>query len=230
MLKRAMDVGVATSGLIVLSPVILTALGLVWLQDFKSPLYMGERVGRRGRGFRMAKIRSMVVGADRTGVESTGAADGRITRLGHFIRRFKLDEITQLWNVALGDMSLVGPRPNTLNSVAKYSEEERGLLAVRPGITDFSSIVFSDEGDIIEDAPDPDAAYDALIRPWKSRLGLFYIENRTLWVDVAIIGLTVMAIIDRPAALRRLSKILAALNAPADLQRVARRDAPLQPV
>jgi lipopolysaccharide/colanic/teichoic acid biosynthesis glycosyltransferase len=224
MSKRAFDMVAAGAGLIVCALPLAIILALVWSQDRKSPFYFGERAGLGGRTFRMVKVRSMVVGADRTGVESTGANDSRITPLGRFVRRYKLDELPQLWNVLVGDMSLVGPRPNTLNAIASYSEAERGLLAARPGITDLSSIIFSDEGEIIKDAADPDAAYDRLIRPWKSELGLLYVRNAGLALDLKLIWLTVLAIVDKPSALRRVVPILRQLGAHATLIDVCRRD------
>jgi lipopolysaccharide/colanic/teichoic acid biosynthesis glycosyltransferase len=228
-LKRLFDIFVSAAGLIVLSPVLAAVLFLVWRQDRHSPFYVAERAARGGGSFRMVKIRSMIVNADRTGVESTGAADVRITPLGHFIRRWKLDEITQLWNVLKGEMSLVGPRPNTLKAVAAYMPAERGLLAVRPGITDIASIVFSDEGDILKDAADPDDAYDKLIRPWKSRLGLLYAANAGVLLDLRLVWLTVLAIIDKPKALAGVERVLVSLGAEPDLIAVARRDRPLVP-
>ena len=111
----------------------------------------------------------MIINADSSGVDSTSATDSRITSIGHVIRRFKLDELTQLWNVFLGDMSLVGPRPNVRKETDLYTIPEKLLLTVRPGITDISSIIFSDEGDILANKKDPDLAYNQLIRPWKSR-------------------------------------------------------------
>lgn len=226
-MKRLFDIVASAAGLLALSPVLAVILVLVWRQDRHSPFYIAERAARGGGSFRMVKVRSMIVDADRTGVESTGAADSRITPLGHFIRRWKLDEITQLWNVLKGEMSLVGPRPNTLREVAKYTPAERGLLAVRPGITDLASIVFSDEGDILKDMPDPDDAYDRLIRPWKSRLGLLYAQNAGVSLDIRLIWLTVLAIIDKPKALRGVGRELARLGAEPDLVAVARRDRPL---
>jgi lipopolysaccharide/colanic/teichoic acid biosynthesis glycosyltransferase len=228
-LKRLFDIFVSAAGLIVLSPVLAVVLLHVWRQDRHSPFYVAERAARGGGSFRMVKIRSMIVNADRTGVESTGAADARITPLGHFIRRWKLDEITQLWNVLKGEMSLVGPRPNTLKAVATYTPAERGLLAVRPGITDIASIVFSDEGDILKDAADPDDAYDKLIRPWKSRLGLLYAANAGVLLDLRLVWLTVLAIIDKPKALASVERVLVSLGAEPDLIAVARRDRPLVP-
>lgn len=228
-LKRTMDVLASAAGLLLLSPLLAVVLFLVWRQDGHSPFYLGERAARGGGSFRMVKIRSMVVNADRTGVESTGAADARITPLGHFIRRWKLDEVTQLWNVLKGDMSLVGPRPNTLREVAKYTPAERQLLDVRPGITDFASIVFSDEGDILRDASDPDRAYDELIRPWKSRLGLVYARHAGVVLDLELIWLTLVAIVDKPRALGGVVRELERLGVEPDLIAVSRRDAPLAP-
>ncbi|WLS01469.1 sugar transferase [Shinella oryzae] len=228
-MKRLFDIVTSATGLVLLSPVLIVVLVRIWLQDHHSPFYLGERASRGGGSFRMVKIRSMIVGADRSGVESTGTADTRITPLGHFIRRYKLDETTQLWNVLRGDMSLVGPRPNTLREVAKYTAAERGLLSVRPGITDIASIVFSDEGDIIKDAPDPDEAYDKLVRPWKSRLGLIYANNAGVILDIQLVFLTLLAIVNKQAALRGVRRILLMLNADQQVIDVAQRDRPLEP-
>jgi lipopolysaccharide/colanic/teichoic acid biosynthesis glycosyltransferase len=227
-MKRMLDIIASLGGLVLLSPLLAVILYRVWRQDSHSPFYLGTRAGLHGKPFKMVKIRSMVVNADKTGVESTGASDQRITPLGHFIRRWKLDEVMQLWNVLKGDMSLVGPRPNTLNAVAHYTSKEHGLLNVKPGMTDFSSIVFSDEGDIIKGAADPDAAYDQLIRPWKSRLGLLYAEKRSLWLDLRLIWLTLVAIADKARALGSLQVILAQCGAGPDVLEVSRRDAPLE--
>lgn len=228
-MKRLFDIATSAAGLLVLSPILAVVLFLVWLQDRHSPVYLGVRAARGGGSFRMIKIRSMMVGADKTGVESTGAADTRITPLGHFIRRCKLDETTQLWNVLKGEMSLVGPRPNTMREVEKYTVSERQLLSVRPGITDIASIVFSDEGDIIKDAADPDDAYDKLIRPWKSRLGIVYATNSNVLLDIQLIWLTVLAILDKPKALAGVQKVLQRLKVDPEVIDVARRDRPLAP-
>ncbi|MBW8305222.1 MAG: sugar transferase [Brevundimonas sp.] len=228
-MKRFFDILASAAGLLVLSPVLAVVLLLVWRQDGRSPVYLGERAARGGSRFKMVKIRSMRVDADKTGVESTGAADSRITPLGHFIRRCKLDETTQLWNVLKGEMSLVGPRPNTLREVEKYTTAERRLLSVRPGITDIASIVFSDEGDIIKDAADPDDAYDKLIRPWKSRLGILYAENSNVLLDIRLIWLTILAILDKPRALAGVRAVLHQLRADPEVMAVSRRDTPLKP-
>jgi lipopolysaccharide/colanic/teichoic acid biosynthesis glycosyltransferase len=228
-MKRLFDLIVATFGLLASLPVLAPVCGLIWLQDFHSPFYVAPRVGRGGRLFRMIKLRSMVVRADKTGVDSTAKADPRITPIGRFVRKCKLDEAPQLWNVVRGEMSLVGPRPNVERETRLYTAVEQRLLSVRPGITDFASIVFSDEGDILEGKPDPDIAYNQLIRPWKSRLGLSYIERRNLWVDVRLIGLTILAGLSRRSALEGVAGILAKRGAPAELVKVARREEPLVP-
>ncbi|HTU65164.1 MAG TPA: sugar transferase [Steroidobacteraceae bacterium] len=229
MLKRLLDIVVALLGLTISSIIIVPVAILVWLQDFKSPFYMGPRVARGGGTFKMAKLRSMVVKADKSGVDSTASNDPRITPIGAFIRRYKLDELTQLWNVLWGDMSLVGPRPNVERDTRLYTEQEKKLLTVRPGITDYSSIVFSDEGEILKGRPDPDLSYNQIIRPYKSRLGIFYIENRTLLLDLKLIALTAVAIGSRASALRGVTEDLRKRGAPADLVAVAARTAPLQP-
>lgn len=227
--KRVMDMALSALGLLIALPVLLPILFLVWRQDHRSPFYIAPRVGRHGHVFRMVKLRSMVMDADRSGVDSTSGSDPRITPVGHFIRRYKLDELTQLWNVLLGDMSIVGPRPNVKRETDLYSDEERKLLSVRPGITDFASIVFSDEGEILKDTPDPDLAYNQLIRPWKSRLGIFYVEQRNLLLDIQLILLTVLAIFHRSTALRYVQTLLRRLGASQTLVRIAGREDDLVP-
>jgi len=212
-----------------MSPVLLFFMLLIWMQDHHSPLYVAPRAGRHGKPFRMIKLRSMVIDADKNGVDSTAGTDKRITWVGRLIRRYKLDEFSQLCNVFLGDMSLVGPRPNVEREVALYTQQERHLLDLRPGITDLASIVFSDEGDILAGSKDPDLKYNQVIRPWKSRLGLLYVRNHTLLLNLYIIGLTVIAILSRNLALKGVQTILKRLGADDQLLRVARRQDPLQP-
>ena len=227
--KRLLDIAASAFGLVVLSPVLGFFALAIWLQDFRSPLYVAPRVGRGGAMFKMVKLRSMTVGADRTGVDSTAADDRRITPVGRLLRAYKLDELSQLWNVLAGDISLVGPRPNVRRDVDLYTEVERGLLAVNPGITDISSIVFSDEGRILTGRPDPDLAYNQLIRPWKSRLGLLYVQNTSMRLDLELIALTAVAVVSRPRALAGVQRILERLGADEKLRRIARRDDELVP-
>jgi len=228
-MKRTFDFVFSLLGLLLASPVLLPVMFLIWIQDWHSPFYIAPRVGKNETQFKMVKLRSMVKNADKSGVDSTSSSDRRITGVGRFVRKYKMDELSQLWNVLIGDMSLVGPRPNVKRETDLYTAQEKKLLAVKPGITDFSSIVFSDEGDILKDSTDPDIAYNQLIRPWKSRLGIFYIEKRSFIIDVKLIYLTVVAILSKEKALKKVSNILKKLNAPEDLCRIALRDQTLVP-
>ncbi|MDH3469149.1 MAG: sugar transferase [Gammaproteobacteria bacterium] len=228
-MKRLLDIVVSFTGLVLLAPLLIVVMLLVWRQDWSSPLYIAPRVGRGGQLFNMIKLRSMVISADKSGVESTSSSDQRITPLGHFIRRYKLDELGQLWNVLVGEMSLVGPRPNTRAGTNVYTVEEQKLLSIKPGITDFASIVFSDEGEILRDQVNPDQTYDQLIRPWKSRLGLLYVENNSLLLDVQLIIYSVIAVASKNYALNQVVKRLRELGAEEDIVAVAQRKSALQP-
>lgn len=227
--QRVMDIIIAATVLGLLWPLLVLIALVVYLYDFGHPFYVAPRVGRGGKIFHMVKFRSMVMNADRTGVTSTSARDSRITPVGRYIRACKVDEFVQFWNVLRGDMAVVGPRPNVPSGVAVYTTEERRLLTVRPGITDFASIVFADEGDILNGRSDPDGAYDQLIRPWKSRLGLFYIDRRDVWLDLTLIYLTVLSIVSRTKALDAVARALEKRAAGAELIQVARRLGPLEP-
>ena len=171
MTKRNLDLFLSTFGLIFLSPLLLTGIVLVWFQDFKNPFYISDRIGLKNKKFKIVKIRSMIIDADKSCVDSTSSKDPRITKIGSLIRKLKLDEFTQLWNVFLGEMSFVGPRPNVERETVLYTNIEKKLLTVKPGITDIASIVFSDEGQILSSYSDPDIAYNQLIRPRKKLPG-----------------------------------------------------------
>jgi lipopolysaccharide/colanic/teichoic acid biosynthesis glycosyltransferase len=228
-MKRLFDIVVSATILLLLSPLLAVVTFLVWNVDRRTPFFIAPRVGRGERPFRMIKYRSMYLGAHRTGVSSTAADDPRITPIGAFLRRYKLDELPQLVNVLKGDMSLVGPRPNVLSEVALYSDEERHLLDVRPGITDLASIVFSDEGDILRGSADANRDYNLLIRPWKSRLGLHYVRNTSLWLDLRLIWWTAVAITGRAPALVGVSRLLEKSGADPELVEIALRQRPLSP-
>lgn len=200
-MKRLLDIVISLIGLLLLAPLLISVMVLVWFHDFHSPLYIAPRIGRYGRAFNIIKLRSMVINADKSGVESTSSNDDRIIPVGRFIRRYKLDELSQLWNVLVGEMSLVGPRPNTRKGTDAYTDEEKKLLSIRPGITDLASIVFADEGEILQEKSDPDLAYSQLIRPWKSRLGLIYVEKNSIWIDIQIIFYTLIAVFSRNTSL-----------------------------
>lgn len=230
MAKRLFDLLFAAFAVILTMPVIVIAALLVWGQDGHWPFYRGLRVGMGGRDFRMIKLRTMVADGERIGGSSTAVLDPRVTPIGAALRRFKIDELPQFWSVLLGDMSVVGPRPNLRSGgVDNYTSEELRLLSLRPGITDLASIVFSDEGEILKDSLDPDALYDCVIRPWKNRLGLIYVDNRSLLLDLQLVWLTALAIISRQEALRAVSGILGGLGADETLKRICRRNEPLPP-
>ena len=177
-------------------PIILLSI-IIFLQDFKNPYYVSTRIGKNSKKFKMFKFRSMVTGADKNNVFSTSDGDTRVTLIGSFIRKYKLDEIPQIFNVLAGQLSLVGPRPNVEFEVNKYSESEKKLLDVKPGITDFASIIFSDEGEILKDSKDPNNDYEILIRPFKSMLGLKYIEYQSLFLDLKIIVVTLLSLFNK---------------------------------
>jgi len=227
MIKRLLDIFISAFGIIFFFPFVSIAIFLVWIQDWKNPFYVAPRVGKDFVNFPMIKIRSMIYKADKSGVSSTSVNDSRITKIGSLIRKFKLDEITQLINVFLGQMSLVGPRPNVVSEVAGYTQAEKKLLSVRPGITDFSSIVFSDEGEILKNSKDPDHDYNILIRPWKSKLGLFYIDNQNCSMDLKIILYTIIGISSKEKALNWVSKKIYETSQDKTLASICKRSIPL---
>lgn len=222
-MKRTFDLVVALVALVLLSPALAIASVAVWLGDFGNPFYVAARFRNRNDTFPMYKLRTMVAGADRLGGTSTSEGDRRVTKVGRLLRRLKLDELPQLVNVVLGHMSLVGPRPQVQWGVERYTASERALLDVRPGITDFASIVFADEGAILAREADPDEAYDRLIRPGKSRLGLFYVRHHTFLMDLCLLAVTAMALVSRPFALRAVQSLLRRYGADRELVHLAGR-------
>lgn len=157
--------------------------------------YCQERVGKNGTTFKLLKFRSMRTGADKQGLITVGGHDSRITRMGYFIRKYKIDELPQLLNVLKGDMSLVGPRPEVRKYVDMYTDEQRRVLDIKPGITDYASIEYSDENVILGQADDPDKVYVEQIMPDKIRLNMRYIENHNLMEYFKIIFLTIKKIV-----------------------------------
>lgn len=229
-MKRFIDISLSLFGLIIFSPIIISTVFLIWLYDLHPPFYTPKRMGRKMVPFKMYKFRSMVMNADKNGASSTSSSDKRITPIGKVIRKYKLDEISQLINVFLGDMSLVGPRPQVVDHVLnEYSPVEMDILKIKPGITDISSIVFSDEGEILKDSSDPDADYNVLIRPWKSRLALVYVQHGNVWMDLKLIFLTIIAILNKRLALREINRLLISINADEHLVEVCLREKPLLP-
>lgn len=196
-MKRAFDVFISIVLLIILLPFVLFLAVAIKIETTGPVFYRGVRVGRLGKTFKIYKFRSMVQNAEQLGSTSTRANDMRITRCGKYIRKFKLDELSQLINVLKGDMSIVGPRPEVQKFVDMYTEEEMEILKLRPGITDWSSIKFHNEPEIIEESgiKDADEAYAKLIRPEKLKLQLKYVRERNMWVDIKIIISTILTII-----------------------------------
>ena len=229
MIKRLFDILTSLFGLLLLSPILIVFMYLIYRQDKATPFYMAPRTGKDNISFKMIKLRSMVNDADKSGVSSTSNNDIRITPIGQKIRRYKLDELTQLWNVLMGDMSLVGPRPQLEIDTDLYTNIERKLLSIRPGITDFSSIVFSDEGEILEGKEDPDLTYNQLIRPWKSRLGLIYVEKQSFLLDIRLIIYTLVAIISKQRALNWVVNQLKIMNVDSDVINISKREMELYP-
>jgi len=195
--KRLLDLIGSSVGLLLLAPVF-AVVALLIKSDSEGPVfYRGVRAGRHGIPFRMMKFRSMVQNADKIGSSSTPDDDPRVTRTGSFLRKYKLDELPQLMNVFAGDMSLVGPRPQVLWAVERYTLEEKAVLRVRPGITDYASLHFRNEGEILEGSKDPDKDYFEKVHPEKIRLSLEYVRNRSAWLDCKILALTLAAIVFR---------------------------------
>jgi lipopolysaccharide/colanic/teichoic acid biosynthesis glycosyltransferase len=193
-LKRFIDLIIALIGLVLLSPLLIAIAIWVKASSAGPVLYSGVRVGRAGLPFRMLKFRTMVVNADKIGGSSTADDDARLTSAGRFLRRFKLDELPQLINVLRGDMSFVGPRPQVEWAVNLYTADERRLLSVRPGITDFASLRFRNEGEILRGSTDPDRDYLEKIAPHKIRLGLYYVQHYSFFVDARILAATLLSL------------------------------------
>lgn len=192
---RFCDIVLSCLGLLLLSPLFVVVA--VWIViDNPGPIFYRQmRVGKDGKDFGLLKFRSMRIGADKESLITIGEHDSRITRAGYYIRKYKLDELPQLWNVLVGDMSLVGPRPEVRKYVDMYTDEQRLVLSVRPGITDYASIEYIDENRILAQAEDPDRTYIEEIMPAKIAMNMRYIEHQTLGEYLKIIFLTFAKII-----------------------------------
>jgi len=194
-MKRFFDIIVSLIVLLLTFPVIIVISILIKLEDGGPVLYKANRVGLNDSLFIMYKFRTMIVNAETLGPSSTSADDVRITRIGGFLRKYKIDEITQFINVLKGDMSIVGPRPEVKKFTDIYTEEEKRILTVKPGITDWASIWNSNEGKILEGEEDPDKVYMEMIRPEKIRLQLKYVNKHNFLIDLEIIFLTVRKVL-----------------------------------
>jgi len=194
---RLFDIVFSLLGIIILLPIFLIIYLLVVIESRGGGFYIQNRVGKDGLDFKLFKFRSMSIGSDKKGLITVGGNDPRMTRMGVFIRRFKLDELPQLFNVFFGDMSLVGPRPEVRKYVNLYSQEQLKVLSVQPGITDYASIEYVDENEILGTAINPEKVYIEEIMPDKIRLNMIYIENRSIKEYFHIIILTFWHIIKK---------------------------------
>ena len=194
-MKRLFDIIASGTGLIILAPVFFILA--VWIKlDSKGPVFYRQvRVGKENKDFRIFKFRSMRVGSDKGSLVTIGGHDPRITKSGYFIRKLKLDELPQLINVFIGDMSLVGPRPEVRHYVDYWTPKQMHVLDVRPGITDPASIKFRNENELMEKAEDPEKYYIEVIMQEKLKLYLEYVDNHSFWGDIKLIFQTFVAII-----------------------------------
>ncbi len=192
---RFFDILLSGLGLILLSPVFLIIYIIIRSSSKGPGFYSQKRIGKHGRPFRLYKFRTMRIGSDKGRLITVGGKDSRITKAGYYIRKYKLDELPQLWNVLIGDMSLVGPRPEVERYVRLYTPSQRVVLSVKPGITDYASIAFSEENVILGKAKNPEKMYIEQIMPKKIEINLQYINNRNLKEYFKIIFLTFVKII-----------------------------------
>ena len=193
--KRVMDIAISAAALCVLWPVFLLIALAIVIDDPGPVFYRQVRVGRGGRPFRIFKFRTMVVDADKKGLSITVGRDSRITRVGAFLRKTKLDELAQLLNVLCGQMSFVGPRPEVPRYVAMYTPYQRQVLLVRPGITDYASIAYRNENDLLAGAEDPERMYVEEIMPAKLELNMKYLRRVSPLEDIRLILATIAAVI-----------------------------------
>lgn len=193
--KRAMDIVLSACALAILWPLLLLIALAIWIDDPGPVFYRQVRVGRNGKTFRIFKFRSMVMDADKKGLAITVGRDSRITRVGAVLRKTKLDELAQLLNVLLGQMSFVGPRPEVPKYVELYTPYQRQVLLVRPGITDYASIAYRNENDLLAGAPNPEAMYIEQIMPDKIELNMKYLREISPLADIRLILKTIVAVI-----------------------------------
>lgn len=189
-MTRIFDILLATLGLVILSPLLIFVYVAIVLESRGGGFYRQERTGRYGKPFRLIKFRSMNVNADKHGLITVGGHDNRITRVGYYIRKYKIDELPQLINVVKGDMSIVGPRPEVKKYTDLYTEEQRKILDIRPGITDYASIKYVDENEILGTSDNPERIYIEHIMPDKIKLNMIYISQNGIKEYFKIIFLT----------------------------------------
>lgn len=195
LIKRIFDFTVSLIGIVIVSPILLVISILIKL-DSKGPILFKQiRVGKNGKPFKIFKFRTMVVDAEKKGMQITVGRDSRITKSGHVLRKTKLDELPQLFNVLTGEMSFVGPRPEVPRYVEMYDENQKSILKVRPGITDLASIEYRNENDLLAKSLDPEATYINEIMPKKIELNIEYLKNMSVLYDIKLIIRTVLVVI-----------------------------------
>lgn len=194
-MSRFFDVLFSGLGLLILSPLLIILYVVIRMESRGGGFYCQNRIGKNGTEFKLMKFRSMRTGSDKKGLITVGGHDPRITVTGYFIRKYKLDELPQLFNVFIGDMSLVGPRPEVKKYVDLYTPEQQKVLQVRPGITDYASIMYVDENVILGKSSDPDKTYIEKIMPDKIRYNMRYIDHHTVGEYFKIIFLTFYKIV-----------------------------------
>ncbi|HZW62032.1 MAG TPA: sugar transferase [Flavobacteriaceae bacterium] len=194
MVKRGFDIIFSFAGLLLTAPLFLVLALTIKLESKGPVFYLQTRVGQYNKDFKIFKFRTMKVDADKKGLLTLGDRDHRVTKVGYFLRKYKLDELPQLVNVFIGNMSFVGPRPEVRNYVNYYTEEDRVIFNLKPGITDYASIAFRDEAELLKTATNPEAYYITHILPQKLKLHKKYIVNQSLSTDIKIILNTLSAI------------------------------------
>lgn len=229
MTKRPLELIITIMALAIAAPVVLPILGIVWSRDLRPPIRLATRIGKNGRPFRLATLRATTA----TAVPTANLPDARRSAepdwLDRITRKLRFDTLLPLCNVIAGHMSLVGPQPSLPSEAAGFTSIEKRLLDVRPGVTDFAAIVFADECDILRNSADPELDFNRLIRPWKSRLGLFYIENRSLALDRDLLLATCVSIGSRRRGRALIERRLAELEAPPEIREIASRRVALAP-
>lgn len=187
MIKRLFDIFFSILGIIILLPFFLIISIIIVVESRGGIFFLQERIGKNEKPFKLLKFRTMYTGAERKGLLTIGARDNRITKTGYFLRKTKIDELPQLFNVFIGNMSLVGPRPEVKKFVDLYNDEQKNVLSIRPGITDYASIAYRNENELLAQTDNPKKTYIEKIMPDKLQLNLKYIAERNLWTDIKII-------------------------------------------
>lgn len=190
-MKRFLDLFLSLIGLFLLAPIFLVIIIIVSIESKGGPFYTQERIGKNGQPFNLFKFRSMKINADKEGLITVGAHDSRITQSGRFLRKFKLDEFPQLFNVLAGEMSIVGPRPEVAKYVEMYTPEQRKVLSVLPGLTDYASLEYFEENELLAKSENPEKTYIEEVLPEKIQLNLQYIEDQSTSTDLKIILKTI---------------------------------------